>query len=143
MTDHRQEIKDVLFRNEKPHSWLQRELDKKLSAIPGKKPVDIYRLLDGSKSVFFDVDVYELIQQIFREHGIIPTELDRTKRLRSKVIEINGIIASGLTLLNETMNEYLQDDELTFDEKTELMQMIERIENEYSRLSELKTLIKK
>lgn len=135
--NHQIEILKILFNNNKTKSWLHNELLKK------GIDKDLQYLLDETRCKIFDVNVYEAMMQIFREHGIIPTELDRTKRLRSKVIEINGIIASGLTLLNETMNEYLQDDELTFDEKTELMQMIERIENEYSRLSELKTLIKK
>ena len=131
------EILQILFRNDKPKSWLQNELKKK------GIDKDLQYLLDETRSKNFDVNIYETIIEIFREHGIIPTESDRIKKLRSKVMEINGIIASGLTLLNETMNDYLNDDELTFDEKNELLEMIDGIEKQYSHLDELKILIKK
>jgi len=131
------EILQILFRNDKPKSWLQNELKKK------GIDKDLQYLLDETRSKNFDVNIYETIIEIFREHGIIPTESDRIKKLRSKVMEINGIIASGITLLNETMNDYLKDDELTFDEKAELLKMIDGIEKQYAHLDELKTLIKK
>lgn len=131
------EILQVLFNNNKTKSWLHQEL------LHKGIDKDLQYLLDETRCKNFDVNVYEAIQDIFRKHGMIPTETDRIKKLRAKVIEINGIIAHGLSLLNETMNDYLADDELSFDEKNELIEMIERIESEYTHLSELKTLIKK
>ena len=131
------EILQILFRNDKTKAWLQNELKKK------GIDKDLQYLLDEIRCKNFDVNIYDAIIDIFREHGIIPTESDRIKKLRTKVIEINGIIASGLTLLNQTMNDYLKDDELTFDEKSELLKMIEGIEKQYAHLDELKNLIKK
>ena len=131
------EILQVLFRNDKPKSWLQSELKKK-----GIEK-DLQYLLDEIRCKNFDVNIYEAIIEIFREHGIIPTESDRIKNLRTKIIEINAIITSGLSLLDRTMNEYLKDDELTFDEKAELLKMIDGIEKEFAHLDELKNLIKK
>jgi len=131
------EIIQILYRNDKTKSWLQNELKKK------GIDKDLQYLLDETRSKNFDVNIYEMIIEIFREHGIVPTESDRIKKLRVKVIEINGIIAGGLTLLNETMDDYLKDDELTFDEKNELLKMIDEVQKDYAHLDELKILIKK
>lgn len=131
------EILQVLFNNNKTKSWLHQELLKR------GIDKDLQYLLDETRCKNFDVNVYESIIEIFQKHGMVATENERIKKLRSKVIEINGIIAHGLTLLNETMNDYLADDELTFDEKNELLEMIERVEGDYNHLNELKALIKK
>lgn len=131
------EIIKVLVNNDKTKTWLQGELKRK------GIDKDLQYLLDETRCKSFDVVIYETIQDIFREHGMIATESDRIKKLRTKVIEINSIISHGLVLLNDTMNEFLKDDELTFSEKTELLKMIDEIERDYSRVEELKILIKK
>jgi len=131
------EILQVLFRNDKTKKWLQDELKKKGFYK------DLQYLLDETRCKNFDVNIYDAIIEIFREHGIIPTESDRIKNLRTKVIEINSIIANGLSLLDRTMNDYLKDDELTFDEKNELLKMIDEVQKDYAHLDELKILIKK
>lgn len=131
------EILQVLFNNDKTKVWLQDQLKRK------GFDKDLQYLLDETRCKSFDVNIYEAIIEIFREHGMTPTESDRIKNLRTKVIEINAIVTSGLSLLDKTMNDYLKDDELTFDEKAELLKMIDGIEKQYTHLDELKTLIKK
>lgn len=120
----KQEIKDVLFNNDKNKSWLKTKLSEK------GFEVDVYYLLDEDKSKRFDLDVYDAIQEIFKAEGLIATESERAKKLTSEIFHIDAMIGHSLSILNTTVEAFVSDDFLSFDEKRRLVSMLEKFESE-------------
>ena len=120
----RDQIKDILFRNDKNPSWLK-------SKLSGKFPsVDVYYLL-SEKSVNFDVELYDEIMGIFRKEGFIVTENERCDKFAEQLIQVNGIIAHSTYLLNSNATDFLKDNLLDYREKKKLLELVDKIRREF------------
>ena len=122
ITDKRAEIKEILFKHEKTVSWLKNKMTSK---------VDLYYQLSDS-SVNFDVNVYDEIMKIFRKEGFITSENERCDRFAEQLITVNGIISHSTYLLNSNASDFIKDNVLDFREKKKLLEILEKIELEFS-----------
>lgn len=123
--DERQEIKDILFRNDKNRSWLKRELRRE-----GYPSVDIHYLL-SNKSVNFDTKLYKAIMAIFNREGFIVSESARCERFADQLIQVNGIISHSIYLLNSNASEVLKEEALDFRKKRKLLDLISNLREEF------------
>lgn len=117
MTDERQQIKQILFDNDKNKKWLK-------NRVPH---IDIYYLLsDNCKR--FDVKDYNEIMNIFKNEGFITNEAERCNQLIDTVLKINSLLGNGLDLLNSSVSSFTIDKELTFPERHRLALLFDDLE---------------
>lgn len=121
-SDKRAEVKDILFNNDKNISWLKNKMNTKC---------DLHYLL-SEKSVNFDINIYEEILSIFRKEGFITSENDRCERFAEQLIQVNGIISHSTYLLNSNAAIFIKDNILDFREKRKLVEILNKISNEFN-----------
>lgn len=115
-----EEIKQVLFDNDKTNTWLANKL--------GMKKQDLgYQLNDA---VNFSVDLYERIMKIFKKEGFITSTTDQCNFLLEQTLQTNSALGHSLTILNNTVKRSVSDMVLDFKEKVTLIEMIEKIKVE-------------
>lgn len=118
MTDKRQQIKQLLFDNDKTKKWLQDKLP---------TSIDVYYLLsDNCKK--FDVDDYDQIINVLNKEGFITSEIDRCKELTDTVLKIDSLLGNSLDLLNNTVINYTKDNNLSFNERRKVADMLDGID---------------
>lgn len=121
-SDKRTEIKEILFHNDKTVTWLKDKM---------KTKVDLHYLL-SSRSVNFDVDIYDEIKEVFKKEGFIISENERTDKFAEQLIQVNGIISHSTYLLNSNASEFLKDSILDFREKKKLVDIINKMRSEFN-----------
>jgi len=124
--DKRQEVTQILLQNDKNIVWLKKKLE-----VNGFPSVDLYYLL-SEKSKTFDSDIYDTIRSIFRNEGFISSESERCERFADQLIQVNGIIAHSTYLLNSNATEFIKDNLLDYREKKKLLEITEKIKNEFN-----------
>jgi len=136
MNDLRDEIREILFKNDKTVKWLA-EQTRKFSYN------QLYYAL-SQKSATFDTSMYNEIVKIFKSEGMISSEAERCTHLLNQILKIDSIIGHSLTLLNDNVAEFTKDNIIDFKEKKRLSDMIDKIENEFtSEVSRIKKIIEK
>lgn len=133
----RQEVKDILFKNDKTKDWLKKQLKKE------GFDVDVYYLLsDNSKN--FDVSISGAIDKIFRQEGIIANSDDRIKRFTEEFFDLNSIINNSLAIMNRKTKEYFEDNDFEFDERMEALKDFEQMQDKINDIIEsIKKVVKK
>jgi hypothetical protein len=121
-SDKRTEIKEVLFRNDKTVTWLKDKM---------KTKIDLHYLL-SSRSVNFDVDIYDEIKEVFKNEGFITSENERSDKFAEQLIQVNGIISHSTYLLNSNASDFLKDNVLDFREKKKLIDIIHKMRSEFN-----------
>jgi hypothetical protein len=119
--DKREEIRGILFRNDKNISWLKNKMSNK---------VDVYYLL-SDKSTNFDISIYEEIVSVFRKEGLIATESDRCEKLTKQLMTVNGLIGHSLQLINGSVSDFVADKVIDYKEKKRLLEIIRLVEKEF------------
>lgn len=117
MTDERQQIKQILFDNDKNKKWLKSKLSH----------IDVYYLL-GENCKRFDVKDYNEIMSLFKKEGFITNEADRCNQLIDTVLKINSLLGNGLDLLNSSVSNFTNDKELSFPERHKLAILFDDLE---------------
>lgn len=130
--DKRQEVRKILLENDKTIAWLKTKLR-------NNSKVDLYYLLSDD-SVNFDVNIYDEIIQVFKNSGFITSEADRCNRFAEQLIQVNGIISHSTYLLNSNAQDFLKDNLLDYREKRKLLEILDKIKNEF--LSEVEKIEK-
>lgn len=126
MKDRKLEISQLLHKADKNVTWLK----EKLRSVIGRE-VDVYYLL-SDKSKNFDVDVYDAIIRVFKKEGFITSENERCEKFAEQLIQVNGIISHSTYLLNSNASIFIKDNVLDFREKRKLMDVIEKMKNEFN-----------
>lgn len=116
----RQEIKEILFRNDRTTKWLQQK-------VPG---VDLYYLL-SDKCKTFDIDTYDRIMSALTKEGLTTVEDERCEKLVDEILSIDSIIGNSLILLNSNVRDFTRDNVLDFSERKKLSQLLDKIDNEF------------
>lgn len=120
--DRRQQIKDILFRNDRTVRWL-------MGKVPG---TDLYYLLNGDKSKSFDIGIYDQIMDVFRKEGMIVKEGDECLQLLEQTMQMDSLIGHALNILNHNVKNFTEDRVLNFHEKKKLYEIIENMRNEFN-----------
>lgn len=133
----RQEVKDILFKNDKTKDWLKKQLKNE------GFDVDVYYLLsDNSKN--FDVAISAAIDKIFKREGIIANGDDRIKRFTEEFFDLNSIINNSLAIMNRKTKEYFEDNDFEFDERIEALKDFEEMQDKINDIIEsIKKVVKK
>lgn len=121
-SDKRAEVKEILFKNDKTVAWLKSRMNTK---------VDLHYLL-SDKSVNFDINIYEEIMKIFKGEGFITSENQRCEMFAEQLIKVNAIINHSTYLINSNAMEFIKDNILDFREKKKLMEIIDKMKNEFN-----------
>jgi len=121
-SDKRTEIKEILFRHEKTVAWLREKMSTK---------IDLHYLL-SDKSVNFDINIYEEIQNVFKKEGFITSENVRCEKFAEQLIQVNGIISHSTYLLNSNASDFIKDNILDFREKKKLLELVDKMRNEFN-----------
>lgn len=134
-TDKRQQIKNILFENEQTKKWLQDKCAKRSLNI------DVYYLLsDNCKK--FDVNDYDAIIKILDEEGFITSEEDRCKHLTETVLKIDSLLGNSLDLLNTTVVQFTNNNDLSFRERRKIADMLDNIDlNFEKRIEDAKKIL--
>jgi len=119
--DKRQQVKEILLKNNRTVTWLQRKL---------RTNTDLYYLL-SDKSMNFDVSIYESIIELFKKEGFIVNEDERVCVLAKQLLEVNSIINHSAYMLNSTVVEYIKDNILDFNEKRNLVNLLDKVEQDF------------
>lgn len=115
-----EEIKQILFDNDKTNTWLANKL--------GMKKQDLgYQL---NNAVNFSVDLYESIIKILRKEGFITSSSEQCSFLIDQTLQTNSVLGYSLTILNNTVKRAVSDMVLDFKEKIALIETIEKLKDE-------------
>ncbi len=131
MADKRQQIKQILFENDKTKKWLQDKLPH----------IDVYYLLsDNCKK--FDVNDYDEIIKVLDNEGFVTSEEDRCKHLAETVLRIDALLGNSLDLLNSTVVQFTTDNDLSFRERRKVADLLDEIDTRFeNKISEAKKIL--
>jgi hypothetical protein len=111
-------IKNVLDENDLKPSWIKKRLPH----------IDIYYLLKPTCKRF-DAPTLEEIRDLFKKHGFITSENERTEKYMRQLTKITAMVESTLGLLNETSYEFAESEDLIdFNEKLKLNEILNKLE---------------
>jgi len=133
--DEKEQIRQILFKNDRNISWLRSKLEQKgLHA-------DVYYLL-SDKSVNMDKKIYDAVMDIFRDEGYLTEESSICDHFTTQLFNTNSILSSSLSLLNATAAQCVSDGVLDFNERRRLMDIVEGMESKVkSEIVNLKKMI--
>lgn len=123
------EIKQILFNNDKTKVWLANKLGMSKSDLT-------YQL---NRATNFSVDLYNRVMDIFRKENFI-TKDDQCDFLIRQTLQIDAVIGHSLTLLNDNVLKFTKDNVLDFKEKSRLIEVVTKIKDEL--IAELETIEK-
>jgi hypothetical protein len=123
------EIKQILFNNDKTKVWLANKLGMSKSDLT-------YQL---NRATNFSVDLYNRVMDIFRKENFI-TKDDQCDFLIRQTLQIDAVIGHSLTMLNDNVLKFTKDNVLDFKEKSRLIEVVTKIKDEL--IAELETIEK-
>lgn len=126
MKDRKLEISQLIHKADKNITWLKGKLKSTIG-----RDIDLYYLL-SEKSVNFDVEIYDAIIQILKKEGVIVSENERCEKFAEQLIQVNGIISHSTYLLNSNASHFIKDNVLDFREKRKLLEIVEKMKNEFN-----------
>jgi len=109
-------IKQILFKNDKPKSWLAGKL--RIS------PQSLQYKLDNHSAL--SADLFEDIMQILRKEGFITSESEQCNYLVKQTLKTDALLSSTIEMLSETVKRFVDDTVLDFREKKELSILIDK-----------------
>lgn len=125
------EVKSILINYRRTQTWLAEKL--------GIQKQTLNYMLNGSKGL--DTETYKQIIKIFKREKMITSAGDKCDHIRNQTMEVNAILGSSLTLLNNTVKKVSEDNILDFKEKKQLSEMIdelrESLNHELDKISEM------
>lgn len=117
-----EEIKQILFDNDLTNAWLARKLRMSKQDLG-------YQLNDA---VNFSADLYDRIIAVLKREGFITKESGQCEHLINQTLEINSLIGHSLSILNSSVKKYTDDKVLEFSERKRLIELAERIKDDFN-----------
>ncbi len=114
-----QEIRHVLISNDRTISWLASKMRIPRSTLNA-------RLCNPET---FSKKDYDKIIDIFKREGLSSGICEKLER---ETLAIDTIMANSIALLNTTVMRFIEDRQLTYQEKTKLTGMVNTIQNQYN-----------
>lgn len=116
------QIKSILFVNDKSKSWLAG----KLNITPQKLDYILHNAKKISKSD------YDSIMHIFKNAGFITSNSEQCNHLLGQTIEIDSLLGHALTILNGNIRQFTKDNVLDFNEKRRLLDIVTKIRTDFN-----------
>jgi hypothetical protein len=116
------DIRRILFMNDKPVRWLKTKLEKKYPKT------DFYHLL--KEEAAFDVKLHDDIKALFKKEGFITSASEQCDKFTENIIQLNAIISHSTYLLNTNTKEFIKDNVLDIRERMKLLKIIDEAEAE-------------
>jgi Zn-dependent peptidase ImmA (M78 family) len=128
------EIKSILFSNEKSKVWLAQKL--------GISKQDVHYMLNTATDI--PHERYAQIIKIFKAEGFICSADEKCDFIKNQTLETNDMIGKLLSLLNNTVRKVSEDNVLDFREKKELSEMVDYVQESVTqKLDEIRKIIEK
>jgi len=122
--DKRKQIKETLFSNDKNLSWLKKKLNQKLH-----RDIDVYYLL-SDKSINFDIEIADAIEEIFKSEGFITSDNERFTKLNTQLFHLNEAVSHSLSVIHDTVESFFENDgKFDFNEKRKIANIVDEFES--------------
>lgn len=132
--DAQDEIKQILFENDKTKTWLAGKLH--------MTKQDLGYQLDHAAN--FSHELYERIMRVFRAEGLICTASEKCEYVKDQTLSVGAIVSNGLSLMYTTVKNFTKDNVLDFKEKKALSDMVEEFRTKVNlQLDEIQKTIEK
>ncbi len=127
------EIKRILFDNDRSKSWLAKKLGITAQSLQYK--------LDVAPDL--SLEFYRQIMKIFKAEGFISSANEQCEYLIQQTLQIDSMIGNALTMLNRTVQKTTLDHVLDFNEKRKLFELIEKIKSDFEdELGKIENILK-